>query len=137
MLFSIILTIIIFLFFFNKFLFFFENELVLNEKAISNVDITEPKFAINSQSQKILVTAKEGNFVDKNKILLEKDVLFKSNSFTIETEEVIFDRKEQTATSKTESIFKSKKTKISSEGFDIYDNGNKIVFFGNSVVIIK
>ena len=112
-------------------------EFNIENNIISDVDITEPKFAINSENRKILVTAKEGNFVDTNKILLRKNVLFKSNNFIIETDKVIFDRKEQTATSKTSSIFKSKNTKISSEGFDIYDNGNKIIFFGNSVIIIK
>ena len=28
-------------------------------------------------------------------------------------------------------------TKINSEGFNIYDNGKKIKFYGNSVIILK
>ncbi len=109
----------------------------MNNNIISDVDITEPKFSINSTRQKILITAKEGNFVDNNNILLKKNVLFKSNNFSIESDNVIFNRKEQTATSSTESVFKSEKTRISSEGFNIYDSGNKIKFYGNSVIILK
>ena len=104
---------------------------------VSDVDITNPRFAINGDNQKILVSAKEGNFIDTNKILLQREVKFKSNNFSIETEKVIFDRKAQTAESKSFSKFNSEKTEISSEGFNIYDNGNKINFNGNSVIIIK
>ena len=104
---------------------------------VSDVDITNPRFAINGDNQKILVSAKEGNFIDTNRILLQREVKFKSNNFSIETEKVIFDRKAQTAESKSFSKFNSEKTEISSEGFNIYDNGNKINFNGNSVIIIK
>ena len=97
---------------------------------ISDVDITDPRFSINSDNQKILVSAKEGNFIDTNKILLQREVKFKSNNFSIETDKVIFDRKEQTAESKSISQFNSEKTEISSEGFNIYDNGNRISFNG-------
>ena len=88
-------------------------------------------------SQKIYITAKEGNFINKNEILLKKNVKFKSNDFSIETENVIFDRNNQTAKSKTRSLFKSKNTSITSDGFDINEMGNKIVFYGNSFVILK
>ena len=104
---------------------------------VSDVDITDPRFAINGDNQKILVSAKEGNFIDTNRILLQREVKFKSNNFSIETEKVIFDRKAQTAESKSFSKFNSEKTEISSEGFNIYDNGNKINFNGNSVIILK
>ena len=97
----------------------------------------KPRFAINSPTQKILVTAKEGNFVGDNKILLKKSVKFSSNKFSIESDNVTFDREAQTAYSKNKSIFKSKNTTISAEGFNIYDNGNKIKFFGQSTVILK
>ena len=60
-----------------------------------------------------------------------------SNEFVIETDNVTFDRENQTAQSNDKSIFKSNNTIISSEGFNIYDNGNKINFLGNSVVILK
>ena len=120
-----------------RYLYEVETSIEVNNNIESNIDITEPKFAINRNDEKIFVTAKEGNFIDTNKILLRKEVLFKSNNFIIETDRVIFDRKEQTATSKTDSIFKSKKVIISSKGFDIYDNGNKIKFKGYAVVTLK
>ena len=101
------------------------------------MDITEPKFSINNKNKIILVTAKEGNFVDKNKILLQKNVLFKSEDFSIETDKVIFDRKDQTASSNTKSVFRSKNTIISSEGFDIHDSGDKIIFIGNAIINLK
>ena len=89
------------------------------------------------KSKKIYITAKEGNFLNKDEILLNKNVRFKSNDFSIETEKVIFNRNKQTAKSKTKSMFKSKNTTISSDGFNIYDNGNKIIFYGNSYIILK
>ena len=73
----------------------------------------------------------------KNEILLNKNVKFISNDFSIETEKVIFDRNKQTAESKTKSLFKSKNTTIFSDGFNIYDNGNKIMFYGNSLIVLK
>ena len=109
----------------------------MNKIRISNADIEKPKFAINNESKKIYITANEGNFLDKNKILLNKNVRFKSNDFSIETEKVIFNRSEQTAQSKTKTYFKAENTTISSDGFDIFEKGNKIVFYGNSFVTLK
>ena len=109
----------------------------INKMRISNADIEKPKFAINNESKKIYITANEGNFLDKNKILLNKNVRFKSNDFSIETEKVIFNRSEQTAQSKTKTYFKAENTTISSDGFDIFEKGNKIVFYGNSFVVLK
>ncbi len=117
--------------------FSYENKLIEIEAVITNVDITQPRFAINSPTQKIFITANEGNFVGQDEILLKKNVKFSSKKFIIESDNVIFDRKQQTAQSKNKSIFKSKNTTISSEGFDIYDNGNKIKFYGFSKVILK
>tara|TARA_E500000178_G_scaffold347625_1_gene401240 strand:+ start:566 stop:1015 length:450 start_codon:yes stop_codon:yes gene_type:complete len=107
------------------------------EQKLTNIDISEPKFAINNKSKKIYISAKEGNFLNKDEILLNKNVKFKSIDFSIETERVIFNRDKQTAKSKTKSLFKSKNTIISSEGFNIYDKGNKIIFYGSSFVILK
>ena len=104
---------------------------------ISNVDISEPKFVINNNSEKIFITANEGNFINKNEILLNKNVKFKSNKFSIETEMVIFNRNKQSAYSETKSVFKSKNTIISAEGFDIFEKGNKIFFYGNSNIVLK
>ena len=107
------------------------------ETNFSNADISEPKFSINNKSKKIHITAKEGNFLNKDEILLKENVKFKSNDFSIETEKVIFNRSEQTAQSNTKSLFTAKNTKIYSDGFDIHDKGNKIVFYGKSFVVLK
>ncbi len=109
----------------------------INTNFVSNVDVTEPRFTINNKSQKIFVTAKEGNFIDKDKILLKKNVIFESDNFVIKTDNVVFDRIKETASSNSKSIFISENTKINSEGFNIYDNGNIIKFFGKSKVVLK
>ena len=132
----IALTLFIFIFSFQ----FYKTHKLSNyqdTENVSDVDIKDPRFSINGDNQKILVSAKEGNFIGTNKILLQREVKFKSNNFSIETEKVIFDRKEQTAESKSISQFNSEKTEISSEGFNIYDNGNRIRFNGNSIIILK
>ena len=108
-----------------------------NQNDFSDADISEPKFAINNQSKKIYISAGEGNFLNKDEILLIDNVKFKSIDFSIETDKVIFNRNKQTAQSKTKSLFKSKNAIISSNGFDIHDKGNKIVFYGNSNIILK
>ena len=140
---NLVIFLVIFLIFFFLIVIFYKQINISNvvsknlEQRLSNVDISEPKFAINNKSKKIYVTAKEGNFLNKDEILLNKNVKFKSIDFSIETERVIFNRDKQTAKSETKSLFKSKNTTISSEGFDIYDKGNKIIFYGNSFIILK
>ena len=104
---------------------------------ITDVDLTQPKFSITNSSKKIFVTAKQGNFIDKNKILLLDEVRFKSNDFTIETDNVVFDRKNQTAYGDKKTLFKSKNSSIHSDGFNINDNGNTIIFYGRSKIILK
>ncbi len=103
----------------------------------SDADISEPKFAINNESKKIYISATKGNFLNDEEVLLKDNVKFKSNDFSIETEKVIFNRDRQTAQSKTKSLFKSKNATISSNGFNIYDKGNKIIFYGKSYIILK
>ena len=92
---------------FSKQLNLMKIDLQNSELILSNADISEPKFAINNDSKKIFVTAKQGNFLNKDKILLKENVRFRSNDFSIETERVIFDRNNQTAQSKSKSLFKS------------------------------
>ncbi len=104
---------------------------------LSDADISKPKFAINNDSKKIYITAGEGNFLNKDEVLLKDNVKFKSIDFSIETDKVIFNRNKQTAQSKTKSLFKSKNAIIFSNGFDIHDKGNKIIFYGNSNIILK
>ena len=102
-----------------------------------DADISEPKFTINNDSKKIYISATKGNFLNDEEVLLKDNVKFKSNEFSIETEKVIFNRNRQTAKSKTRSLFKSKKATISSKGFNIYDKGNKIIFYGKSHILLK
>ena len=115
------------------------NSIIIEENisSLSNADISQPKFAINNDSKKIYITASQGNFINKDEVLLNKNVRFKSNNFSIETERVIFNRNKQTAKSKTKSMFKSKNATITSDGFNIHDKGNKLIFYGNSYIILK
>ena len=103
----------------------------------SEIDIINPKFTINNKKDKITISAKEGHFINDNKILLKDNVKFYSNNFEIESDDVIFDRANFTASSEHNSKFISKKTIISSKGFEITDSGNKINFNGKSKIIIK
>ena len=45
-------------------------------KSLSKADIDLPRFTINNEEKKIYVSAKEGNFLNSNKILLSKNVCF-------------------------------------------------------------
>ena len=111
-----------------------EKKITLNEKTS---DILEPKFSINSKEQKISVTAKEGNFLTEDEIVLEKDVIFKSNKFKIYTDNVVFNKKTFVASSQDESKFISNNTSIDSAGFDIIENGNIINFKGKTKLVLK
>ena len=111
-----------------------ENKMTINKKTS---DISEPKFSINSEEQKISVTAKEGNFLTEDEIALEKNVIFKSNKFKIYTDNVIFNKKTLVASSQDESKFISDKTSINSTGFDIIENGNIINFKGKTKLVLK
>ena len=122
---------------FSKQINFKQIEVEVSKEQLKNVDISEPKFAINNFSKKIYITAKEGNFLNKDEILLQDNVRFKSNDFIIETEKVIFNRNKQTAQSTSKSLFKSENTIIMSNGFNIYEKGNRIIFYGNSSIILK
>ena len=112
----------------------FENKIYINKKTS---DISEPKFSINSNKQKISVTANEGNFLTEDEIILEKNVIFKSNKFKIYTDNVIFNKKTLVASSQDESKFISNNTSIDSAGFDIIENGNIINFKGKTKLVLK
>ena len=107
------------------------------ETSESLYDITFPKFTINNKQDKISVTAKGGNFLNKNEILLEKNVLFQSKKFKILSNNVIFDRENQTAKSMHDSIFVSKATTIKSEGFNMQNKGDIIIFNGKTSLTIS
>jgi hypothetical protein len=111
-----------------------KNKITINKKTS---DISEPKFSINSEEQKIFVTAKEGNFLTEDEIALKKNVIFKSNKFKIYTENVVFNKKTLVASSQDESKFISDKTSIDSAGFDIIENGNIINFKGKTKLVLK
>ncbi len=100
-------------------------------------DIIRPKFSISGKNSEIFITAKNGNFLSEEKILLEDNVKFKSNEFQLISDNVIFDRKNLIATSQNESKFMSKNTSIKSSGFDITENGNIINFKGHTTLKIK
>ena len=111
-----------------------KNKITINKKTS---DISEPKFSINSEEQKISVTAKEGNFLTENEIALEKNVIFKSNKFKIYTDNVVFNKKTLVASSQDKSKFISDNTSIDSAGFDIIENGNIINFKGKTKLVLK
>ena len=111
-----------------------KNKITINKKTS---DISEPKFSINSEEQKISVTAKEGNFLTEDEIALEKNVIFKSNKFKIYTDNVVFNKKTLVASSQDKSKFISDNTSIDSAGFDIIENGNIINFKGKTKLILK
>ena len=103
----------------------------------SNYDILKPKFIINNEKSTIEVSANQGDFIEGDNILLKKDVLFESKDFTISSDKVLYNKTNQTAKSRVESIFKSEKTHIKSQGFDIIDQGNIILFNGKSKIILS
>ena len=135
----ILITIFLVIFFIILFQFFLskENILIDNKLELSNVDISKPRFSINNNSKKIFITAEEGNFISSDEIMLKKNVTFKSNDFSIEAENVIFNRSMKTAYSNNKSYFKTNNAIIKSDGFDISDQGNKIIFHGKSTVLLK
>ena len=112
----------------------FQKKIIINEKTS---DISEPKFSINSKEQKISVTAKEGNFLTEDEIVLEKNVIFKSKKFKIYSDNVVFNKKTLVASSQDKSKFISNNTSIDSAGFDIIENGNIINFKGKTKLVLK
>ena len=111
----------------------YQDDLLIDPK----FDIINPTFTINNDKEKISVRAKNGNFLSKNIILLKNDVYFESKRFKIFSDEVIFDRKKQTANSKTSSKFKSDGTEITSEGFSIIEQGDIILFDGKTSLMLN
>ena len=103
----------------------------------NDYDILKPKFTINNEKEIISVTANEGDIMENNDILLKNNVLFKSKEFSIYSDNVTYNRDMQTADSKNKSIFISKKTKITSEGFNIIEQGKIIKFNGKSTIILS
>ena len=100
-------------------------------------DIVNPTFTINNKKETISITAKAGNFLSKDLVLLKNNVYFKSKNFKIFSDEVTFDRKEQIANSKKKSRFESDGTEIISEGFSILQQGDIILFNGKTSLVLN
>ncbi len=133
---SFIILLILFIFIFS----FLNNEksiTKINDITTNKSDIIRPKFSISGKKSEIYITAKNGNFLSEEKILLEDNVKFKSKEFQLISDNVIFDRKNFIATSENKSEFSSKNTSIISAGFDITENGNIINFKGQTILKIK
>ena len=128
------LTTFITLFFLN---FQFNNQTKNNSIKVSSYDILQPKFTINNKNQKIYVTANEANVISVNKIILKNNVIFKSKKFKIYAENVLFNKKKQTARTNKDSLFISNRTKIQSKGFNMVDQGSIIKFNGKTLVTIS
>ena len=116
----------------------FNKNLMNIKKEDYSFDIKNPKFTINGRDEEILIKARGASFISTHEILLEKNVIFKSNTFTLKSPEVYFNQKSQTAYSKKNTIFLSKGTTINSKGFEITNNGDNINFKGKTkLVLIK
>ena len=136
LIFLIFLTIISLIFFFVKDEIFSKSEIKFDTISDNSFDILNPKFTINNANEIITVQAEKGNFLNKNNILLENDVVFKSDKFKIYSSKVLFDKKNQTAYSKKNSTFISEGTTIESKGFEITDKGNTIQFNGKTKIML-
>jgi len=139
---SLVLIFLVFLTIISLIFFFLKNEILLKSEiefdTISNnsFDILNPKFTINNENEIITIQAKNGNFLNQNNVVLENDVVFKSDKFKIYSSKVLFDKKNQTAYSKNDSTFVSKGTTIESKGFEIIDKGNTIQFNGKTKIML-
>ena len=139
---SLVLIFLVFLTIISLIFFFLKNEILLKSEiefdTISNnsFDILNPKFTINNENEIITIQAKNGNFLNQSNVVLENDVVFKSDKFKIYSSKVLFDKKNQTAYSKNDSTFVSEGTTIKSKGFEIIDKGNTIQFYGKTKIIL-
>ena len=116
---------------------FNKNQLNVSKKTYS-FDIINPNFTINGRDEEISIKAKGASFINTNEILLEENVIFKSDTFTLKSPEVFFNQKNQTAYSEKNTTFISEGTKINAKGFEITDEGDKINFKGKTkVTLIK
>ena len=136
LIFLIFLTIISLIFFFVKDEIFSKSEIKFDTISDNSFDILNPKFTINNANEIITIQAEKGNFLNKNNIVLENNVVFKSDKFKIYSSKVFFNKKNQTAYSKKNSTFISEGTTIESKGFEITDKGNTIQFNGKTKIML-
>jgi len=139
--FFLIISVVIFLIilFFVSIVYFKSQSITTSTVILDkqDADITKPKFVINSLTQKISVTANKGNFITDNEIMLQENVVFKSNKFKILSENVTFNKKNLVASSNDKSKFISNNASIDSIGFDIIENGSIINFKGKTKLVLK
>ena len=114
----------------------FNKNLLDIKKEDYSFDIKNPKFTINGRDEEISIKAKGASFINTNEILLEENVIFKSDTFTLKSPEVFFNKKNQTAYSEKNTTFISEGTRINAKGFEITNEGNKINFKGKTKVIL-
>jgi len=93
LIFFIFLTIISLIFFFVKDEIFSKSEIKFDTITDNSFDILNPKFTINNANEIITIQAEKGNFLNKNNIVLENNVVFKSDKFKIYSSKVLFDKK--------------------------------------------
>ena len=136
LIFLIFLTIISLIFFFVKDEILSKSKIKFDTISDNSFDILNPKFTINNANEIITIQAEKGNFLNKNNIVLENNVVFKSDKFKIYSSKVLFDKKNQTAYSKKNSTFISEGTTIESKGFEITDKGNTIQFNGKTKIML-
>ena len=136
LIFLIFLTIISLVFFFVKDEILSKSIIKFDTISDNSFDILNPKFTINNANEIITIQAEKGNFLNNNNIVLENNVVFKSNKFKIYSSKVLFDKKNQTAYSKKNSTFISEGTIIESKGFEITDKGNTIQFNGKTKIML-
>jgi len=136
LIFLIFLTIISLVFFFVKEEILSKSKIKFDTISDNSFDILNPKFTINNANEIITIQAEKGNFLNNNNIVLENNVVFKSNKFKIYSSKVLFDKKNQTAYSKKNSTFISEGTTIESKGFEITDKGNIIQFNGKTKIML-
>lgn len=136
LIFLIFLTIISLVFFFVKDEILSKSKIKFDTISDNSFDILNPKFTINNANEIITIQAEKGNFLNNNNIVLENNVVFKSNKFKIYSSKVLFDKKNQTAYSKKNSTFISEGTTIESKGFEITDKGNIIQFNGKTKIML-
>ena len=136
LIFLIFLTIISLVFFFVKDEILSKSKIKFDTISDNSFDILNPKFTINNANEIITIQAEKGNFLDNNNIVLENNVVFKSDKFKIYSSKVLFDKKNQTAYSKKNSTFISEGTTIESKGFEITDKGNIIQFNGKTKIML-
>ena len=95
-------------------------QLIQSKIALGSGGMTGKGFLQGSQSYLDYLPEKQTDFI-----------------FTLFSEEVTFDKNDQTAVSKSTSKFESKGTEIISEGFSITEKGDIILFNGKTSLILK